>query len=384
MSAWPGKNVIGLTGNIATGKSTVRKMLEHLGAQCIDADILSKRAIAKGSPGYQMVLDKFGHWLLDVEGHINRERLGQLVFSEPAALRQLEEIVHPLVFEAINSVIQRSSQADIVIEAIKLIESGLADNCDSIWVTTSTPELQLERLTNLRGMNEAQARQRIKFQAAAEEKMTRADLVIHNSSSLANVWNQVLDAWQKRQPEILAKDAPIEPPAMTDGKPIIKWAASQDAVLIAGLLNQLGKSNSDGLQDDGRASFGDKAYLLFRNGSQVFGLVGWKIDHSIARIDDIYIDSKFNYDDVLGPLLGEVERISCKLNGEVLLAYLPDQLHSKEYIFKSLGYKTSTIQELGAQGLQEAMEESIHANSILLFKRLKIDKNLNHASKKKV
>ena len=97
MSNWPGKYIIGLTGNIATGKSVVRRMLEHLGAYTIDADALSHRVIARGAPGYQPVLDKFGNWLLDKEGQIDRSKLGRLVFSDGEALTQLEAIIHPFV-----------------------------------------------------------------------------------------------------------------------------------------------------------------------------------------------------------------------------------------------------------------------------------------------
>jgi dephospho-CoA kinase len=99
VSNWPGKYVIGLTGNIATGKSVVRRMLEHLGAYTIDADALSHRVISKGAPGYQPVLDKFGSWLLDKDGQINRNKLGHLVFADKDALQQLETIIHPTSFK---------------------------------------------------------------------------------------------------------------------------------------------------------------------------------------------------------------------------------------------------------------------------------------------
>ena len=123
MSKWPGKTVIGLTGNIATGKSVVRKMLEHLGAYGLDADALGHRAISKGAPGYQAVVEMFGKWILDEDGQINRARLGRVVFADPLALERLEAIVHPLVLQAVDLIVQRSSQPVIVIEAIKLLAS---------------------------------------------------------------------------------------------------------------------------------------------------------------------------------------------------------------------------------------------------------------------
>ena len=142
MSNWPGKYVIGLTGNIATGKSVVCKMLEHLGAYSIDADALSHRAIAKGAPGYQTVLDTFGKWILGSDGEIDRGKLGRLVFNDPEALQQLELIVHPLVEKAVDVMIKRAGQPVIVLEAIKLLEGNLASGCDAIWVSYASESIQ--------------------------------------------------------------------------------------------------------------------------------------------------------------------------------------------------------------------------------------------------
>src|SRR5262249_28731972 len=141
VSNWPGKFVIGLTGNIATGKSVVRKMLEHLGAYGIDADAWSHRAIAKGAPGYQPVIDTFGRWLLDSDGQIDRGKLGRLVFNDAEALRQLEAIVHPLVRQAVGAMATRAPQRVIVVEAIKLLEGDLRAACDSIWVAAAPADV---------------------------------------------------------------------------------------------------------------------------------------------------------------------------------------------------------------------------------------------------
>jgi len=153
VSNWPGKYVIGLTGNIATGKSVVRRMLEHLGAYTIDADALSHRVIAKGAPGYQPVLNTFGTWLLDKDGQIDRNKLGRLVFADAQALQQLEDIIHPYVGQAIDILVRRAGQRVIVIEAIKLLESGLRNLCDSIWVTDAPQHVQIERLIRKRAMS---------------------------------------------------------------------------------------------------------------------------------------------------------------------------------------------------------------------------------------
>lgn len=158
MAKWAGKYVIGLTGNIGTGKSVVRRMLEHLGAYGIDADALSHRAIARGAPGYQPIVAAFGRWVLGSDGEIDRSKLGRLVFSDPEALITLERIVHPLVNQAVNFLAQRAGQKVIVIEAIKLLESSLVANCDSVWVTYAAPQIQIARLVQKRHMSEADAR----------------------------------------------------------------------------------------------------------------------------------------------------------------------------------------------------------------------------------
>jgi dephospho-CoA kinase len=200
VSNWPGKYVIGLTGNIATGKSVVRRMLEHLGAYTIDADALSHRVISKGAPGYQPVLDTFGKWLLGPDGQINRAKLGNVVFADPEALKQLEAIIHPYVTQAIDILVRRASQNVIVIEAIKLLESVLRNHCDTVWVTDAPQQVQVERLIRKRGLSQEEALQRVRVQSAQKEKLAAADLVITNNGSYDDLWKQVNEAWKHISP----------------------------------------------------------------------------------------------------------------------------------------------------------------------------------------
>ena len=200
MSNWPGKFVIGLTGNIATGKSVVRRMLEHLGAYTIDADALTHRTYAKGAPGYQQVIDKFGKWLVNKDGEIDRSKLGNLVFNDSEAMRQLEEIVHPLVRQATEMLIKRAIQPVVVIEAIKLLEGDLRKVCDSIWVTNAPEEIQVERLMRKRGMTREQALERIHMQSAQSAKVAVANIVITNTGSYDDLWKQVTAAWKEIVP----------------------------------------------------------------------------------------------------------------------------------------------------------------------------------------
>jgi dephospho-CoA kinase len=197
MSAWPGKFVIGLTGNIATGKSEVRKMLEKLGAGGIDADALAHQVIKSPEPAFPAILAAFGQEILGKDGEIDRRRLGQIVFSDPAALARLEAIVHPEVRKKVDRIIRESPEQVIVIEAIKLLEAGYPALCDSIWTTWSSPAVQLSRLVSQRGMSEALANQRIAVQPPQEEKLTAADVVIPNNRGLEELWQQVLENWNK-------------------------------------------------------------------------------------------------------------------------------------------------------------------------------------------
>lgn len=197
MSVWPGKFVIGLTGNIATGKSEVRRMLQQLGAAGIDADALAHQVISKDEPAYLEVVEAFGTSILNQEDQIDRARLGQIVFSDPAALARLEGMIHPQVRKAVFQLVQQAPEPVVVIEAIKLIESGYLKLCDSIWVTYASEQVQLDRLIQQRSMSETLARQRIAAQASQNEKLAVADVIIRNEGTIADLWQQVEANWKR-------------------------------------------------------------------------------------------------------------------------------------------------------------------------------------------
>ena len=194
--------LIGLTGNIACGKSVVVAMLRELGAQVIDADQVTHELQQPGQPVYQQIVAAFGAGILaGAGGPIDRRALGAIVFADAAALRRLEQIVHPAVRERLAAwlagVGQRPAGRQIaVIDAIKLLESGWRPLCDAIWVVTCAPEQQLARLVSTRGMSEAEARVRIAAQPPQHEKVAQADVVIDNSGALAATREQVHAAWQ--------------------------------------------------------------------------------------------------------------------------------------------------------------------------------------------
>jgi len=192
---WANKYVIGLTGNIATGKSVVRQMLQHLEAYTIDADSLSHRAMAPGAPAYKPIIDTFGQFILDADKNINRAMLGNIVFGNPEALARLEAIVHPVVSGAVAALVSRAQQKVVVVEAIKLLEGDLAQAVDEVWVVDASPETQYKRLVERRKMPEAEARQRIAAQNAQADKLSQATVVIKNDGNIDETWKQVQDAF---------------------------------------------------------------------------------------------------------------------------------------------------------------------------------------------
>lgn len=188
--------LIGITGNIGTGKSTVAGMLSDLGAEVIDADKVAHQVQRPGTDTYAQVVDAFGPRILKASGEIDRRALGSIVFSDPEALARLERIVHPATLQAIGRRVAASSADVVVVEAIKLFESGLADACDSVWVVTCERDQQIARIVSARDLSRAEAERRVDAQPPQEEKMARADVVIDNSGSLRATREQVRAAWE--------------------------------------------------------------------------------------------------------------------------------------------------------------------------------------------
>ncbi|MGB8212746.1 MAG: dephospho-CoA kinase [Anaerolineales bacterium] len=374
MSNWPGKYVIGLTGNIATGKSVVRKMLEHLGAYSIDADTLSHRAIAKGAPGYQKVIDTFGKWIVDGDGDIDRTRLGHLVFNDPDALRQLEGIVHPLIEHAVDLMIQRATQRVIVIEAIKLLEGNLAGACDTIWTTYAPESVQMVRLIKKRNMSEQDALQRIHAQPPQSLKTAAANVIIQNIGSFEDTWKQVVAAWKVISPVTDTK--PVVMRKATDGELSVQRGRPGDSANIAALITRLSNGKHPQTQDDIMAAFGEKAFLLLMADKKLAGLVGWQVENLVARTTDLYIESTIPVERALKILVSEVERASQDLQSEVSLFFLPPQVAGQESVLQELGYSRRTPQTLGVQAWRDAAIESQPPNTVLLFKQLRQDRVL--------
>jgi len=373
MSAWRGKYAIGLTGNIATGKSVVRKMLEHLGAYGIDADVLSHRAISEGAPGYQDVINTFGKWVLGENGEIDRRKLGRLVFADPEAMVKLEEIVHPLVRKALHILVDRSEQRVVVIEAIKLLETDLHTLCDQIWVTRAAPAIQLARLVEKREISKEEAQRRIESQSPTSEKVKKADVIIENDASFEKTWNQVLDAWEditQAEPEYKRI------PKKAFGDLDIQRATPEQTDQIARFINKHTKGRKHMTRSDVMAAFGEKAYMLLLSGEEIVGLLGWQVENLITRVDDVMIKEGVNFQRGLQALLKYVEEASRELQSEAALLFLPPLLAQHEGVWHSLGYRARTVKDLGVRAWQNAVMESMPPGTVLLFKQLREDRIL--------
>jgi dephospho-CoA kinase len=187
--------LICLTGNIATGKSTVAVMLAELGATVIDADKVVHQMMRRGNAMYDRIVDAFGSDVVGSDGEIRRDYLGRVVFNDLAELHRLEEIVHPAVGIEVRRRVAQAATRVVVIEAIKLVEAGWHHTCQALWVTTCPADQQIERLMAQRSLSFEEARQRITAQPPQSSKISLANVVIDTSGELAATRRQVEVAW---------------------------------------------------------------------------------------------------------------------------------------------------------------------------------------------
>ncbi|HWR07683.1 dephospho-CoA kinase [Sporomusa sp.] len=190
--------LIGLTGGIASGKSTVSKILSELGAFIIDADKLSHNVTKPGTPAWREIVATFGEAVTDINGNINRKRLGQIVFADAAARAQLEAITHPRIEEEVQAATVAAQQQGykiLVLDAPLLIEVEWYTRVDAVWVVFVDENTQIVRLMMRDNSTYEDAMARIKAQLSLCEKLKYADVVINNSKTIENTKKQVLKFW---------------------------------------------------------------------------------------------------------------------------------------------------------------------------------------------
>ena len=193
--------VAGLTGGIATGKSTVAAIFQQSGAHLIDADRIARDAVRQGTPAYAEILAHFGAGILLPGGAIDRKRLAAIIFSNPAQQRLLEGIVHPRVMEETTRQLDRIRQeqpgATVILDVPLLFESGMDCGLEEVIVVYAPEAVQIQRLMARDGLTEAEARARIRAQMPIESKKARATRVIDNSGDLENTRAQTMEVYRQ-------------------------------------------------------------------------------------------------------------------------------------------------------------------------------------------
>lgn len=189
---------VGLTGGIGSGKSSVSRLLAGHGAVVLDADLVAREVVEPGTPGLARVAEEFGPEVLRPDGSLDRPALGARVFADPQALARLNAIVHPLIGQRTGELLEQARAAGapvLVHDVALLVENGLAGMYDAVVVVAASPQTQLDRLVQLRGMDEQEARQRIAAQAPLADKLAVATHVVENDGAEQDLAPQVARLW---------------------------------------------------------------------------------------------------------------------------------------------------------------------------------------------
>ena len=192
--------VIGLTGGIGSGKSTVSQCLAELGAVIIDADKVGHEAFEPDTDAWREVVATFGRQILTPAGEIDRKKLGEIVFNQPESLSRLNQIMHPRMYDMMQAQIEEHRQQGVdvvVIEAAVLIEADWTSLVDEVWVTVAPEAMVLERLKKQHGLDEAQTLARIRSQLSSEERGKHADVVLNNDVALDEMKAKVKELWSR-------------------------------------------------------------------------------------------------------------------------------------------------------------------------------------------
>ena len=199
------KFVIGLTGNIASGKSTVSSILRQQGAQIVDADKIARQVVRIGSPALEEIVRVFGNEMIQPDGSLNRKALGKHVFSDPEELKKLNALVHPrirkVIVDKIDAFHKNSDHTFLVVDSALLFETGLDQYMDRIWFVDADESVRLARLVKRDDMSSGDARERIQSQQPAEVKKSRSDWVIHNEGTIEELHTLVCQKLRDMQTE---------------------------------------------------------------------------------------------------------------------------------------------------------------------------------------
>ncbi len=398
-----GKLIIGLTGNIATGKSAVMKLAAEHGALTIDADEVVHELMANDAKMQAAIAVAFGSEVRKEDGRIDRKKLGNIVFDDPQAMQDLEGIVHPAVRRTIAHRIAESENKLVVIEAIKLLEGTLVTICHQIWVTRCSQKRQLERLRVCRGMDTETAVARIKAQSAQEEKVAQADVVIDTSGLMTDTEKQFLMAWDRlpdpasvatkllpelppeptapkpaRQTKSEPPSAAVETPPPTTPKPTdrpdnldVRRARPSD---VASMLLLIQKA-TDGAVEMKRAellmALSERGYFIGQTGTEVSAVVGWNIDSQVARVDQTFIYPLEATATTGLAILEEIEKSANAHVCEIIIAFVMENTAEELLqMFAWQGFETKALTSLPPTW-QQAITESQPEDTQFLIKVLR-------------
>lgn len=191
--------VIGLTGGIGSGKSTVARILEEQGAHILSADLIGHEVYLPGRPAYREIIEAFGEEIVAEDGTIDRKKLGAIVFSDPRRLRKLNAITHPRMKGMMReklAELKRSGVRVAVLEAALLLDAGWDDLADEVWVTVVPPEIAAKRTAARSGLSEQEVMERIKTQMSNEERIRRANVIISTEGDLEDTRRRTLKEWE--------------------------------------------------------------------------------------------------------------------------------------------------------------------------------------------
>jgi dephospho-CoA kinase len=367
---WPDKYLVGLTGNIATGKSAVLKMAAEREALILDADQIVHNILDGDHFVQEAVVALFGPEIQLPDGRIDRAAVAEIVFNDPDALVALERIMHPAVRRRLFEQIDLSPNQIVFIEAIKLLEGGLADECEEIWVTRCPQETQIERLVAFRAMDRDEAFTRVNAQSPQAEKVALADVVIDTAGTLDDTEAYFNLAWlglrrrmrlaaQEPSRETRGPDAneqvsadPIpagepNPPQITEDKTTgasdyfeedpafagitVRRAQLSDGAQVAQLISKATNGVVEMTRSEMLSALGERGYLIAQQGDETNAVAGWSTENLVATIDQIFLYPLESARKFGGALLNEIERTAKELICEVILAFPrgkdPDEIH---------------------------------------------------------
>ncbi len=407
---WPEKYLVGLTGNIATGKSAVLKMAADRGALILDADQIVHNILNGDHFVQEAVVALFGPEIQLPDGRINRAAVAEIVFNDPDALAALERIMHPAVRRRLFEQIDLSPNQIVFIEAIKLLEDGLAGECEEVWVTRCPQETQIERLVAFRAMDRDEAFTRVNAQSPQADKVVLADVVIDTAGTLADTETYFDLAWLglRRRMRFAAQvpsqdrrgpDAKVQvnadpnpagepdPPQIIEDKTIspsdyfevepafagltVRRAQLSDVAQVAQLISKATNGVVEMTRSELLLALGERGYLIAQQGDEANAVAGWSAENLVATIDQIFLYPLGAARNFGGALLNEIERTANELICEVILAFPrgkdPDEIH---HLLINWGFTYVDPTSL-PQNWQAAVSELGSEDSLVMVKILR-------------